>query len=280
MARNVMTAYRNFGGMEPNEAIEKYKERKVNDARTPLDNAGAFEDELETDDESDEDPTGGAISTGLQNLLENAEFTTGHPVLAERLRARAGAAGLTRAQEIAQRRAQLTASGMSEADAAGQELAERDQIAQLANDPYNVAIARVNQVVLPEAIAEGRLMQQRDADDDAPDEPGGGAYGYSEPLSQSFGGEGDGSRESTVPIVNALFPHGARTLALELPIHRNAPLMHHALRVAQTQIQRQEQERAAQRRAREEWEAVIAASRAAQRDRLGSEVSGSTEPFA
>ena len=47
--------------------------------------------------------------------------------------------------------------------------------------------------------------------------------GYSEPLSQNFGGEGDGSRESTVPIVNALFPHGARTLALELPIHRNAP---------------------------------------------------------
>eukprot|EP01043_Picozoa_sp_COSAG02_P086291 COSAG02_NODE_23768_length_709_cov_0.701639_1_plen_95_part_10 len=93
-------------------------------------------------------------------------------------------------KEIAQRRAQLEATGMSEAAAAAQELAERDQIAQLANDPYNVAITQVNQVAIPEAEASARIMQQRDAED-APDEPGGGAYGYSEPLTQSFGGEGD-----------------------------------------------------------------------------------------
>jgi len=100
-----------------------------------------------------------------------------------------------------------------------------------------------------------------------------------EALSQSFGGEGDGSRESTVPIVNALFPHSARTLALDLPIHRNAPLMHDTLRVAQAQIQQEQQQREAQRRAREEWEAALAASRAAQRDNgSGSEDSG-TEPF-
>ena len=102
-ARNVMTAYRNFGNMNPDDAIARYKQRKADDARTPLDNAGEFEDELGTDDESDsEEPTGGAIGPGLQNLLDNAEFTTGHPVLTERLRARAGDAGLTRAQEIAQ----------------------------------------------------------------------------------------------------------------------------------------------------------------------------------
>ena len=41
-----MTRYRNSGVMEPNEAIEKYKQRKVSDARTSLDNAGGFEDEL------------------------------------------------------------------------------------------------------------------------------------------------------------------------------------------------------------------------------------------
>ena len=39
---------------------------------------------------SDEDPTGGASSVGLQNGLDNAEFQTGHPVVAERLSARAG----------------------------------------------------------------------------------------------------------------------------------------------------------------------------------------------
>jgi len=206
------------------------------------------------------------------------EFQTGYPALTERLRARAGDAGLTRAQEIAQRRAQLVATGMSEQAAATQEVAERDQIAQLANDSGNVAQAQVQHVMLPQAEASGRIMQQRDVDD-APDSPGGGAR-YNEALSQSFGGEGDGSRESTVPIVNALFPHSARTLALDLPIHRNAPLMHDTLPVAHTQIPREQQQREAQRRAREEWEAALAASRAAQRDNgSGSEDSGSTAPF-
>ena len=264
--------------MEPSDAIARYKQRKSDDARTPLDNAGEFEDEIGTDDESDsEEPTGGALTAGLQNLLDNAEFQSGHPVLTERLRARAGDAGLTRAQEIAQRRAQLVATGMTEEAAAAQELAERDQIARLANDSGNVAQARIQHVMLPQAEASGRIMQQRDVDD-APDSPGGGAR-YSEPLSQSFCGEGDGSRESTVPIVNALFPHSTRTLALDLPIHRNAPLMHGVMRFAQTQIQQEQQQREAQRRAREEWEATLAASRAAQRDGSGSEDSGSTVPF-
>eukprot|EP01046_Picozoa_sp_COSAG06_P018569 COSAG06_NODE_1297_length_9956_cov_20.957796_6_plen_482_part_00 len=196
-ATNVMTAYRNFGNMQPSQAIARYKQRKSDDARTPLDNAGGFEDELGTDDESDEEPTGGAISTGLQNLLDNVEFQTGHPALAERLRARAGDAGLSRAEEIAQRRAQLEATGIGEQAAAAQELAERDQIAQMANDSGNVAQAQVQHVMLPQAEASGRIMQQRDADD-APDSPGGGAM-YSEPLSQSFGGEGYGSREATQP---------------------------------------------------------------------------------
>jgi hypothetical protein len=196
-ARNVMSAYRNFGNMEPSEAIARYKQRKSDDARTPLDNAGDFEDELGTDDESDEEPTGGAISAGLQNLLDNVEFQTGYPALTERLRARAGDTGLTRAQEIAQRRAQLVATGMSEQAAVAQEVAERDQIAQLANDSGNVAQAQIQHVMLPEAEASGRLMQQRDVDD-APDSPGGGAR-YSEPLSQSFGGEGSGSTEQTRP---------------------------------------------------------------------------------
>ena len=37
------------------------------------------------------------------------------------------------------------------------------------------------------------------------------AYGYSEPLSQNFGGEGDGSRESTVPIVNGMVARCSET---------------------------------------------------------------------
>ena len=103
---------------------------------------------------------------------------------------------------------------------------------------------------------------------------------YTEPLTQSFGGEGDGSADTTVPIVDALFPHSARTLALDLPVHRNAPLMHQTLRVAHGQIQNEEQARAAQRRAREEWEAALTASRAAQREGdASSEESGSTAPF-
>ena len=82
-----------------------------------------------------------------------------------------------------------------------------------------------------------------------------------------------------MPIVNALFPESARNAERDLQIHRNAPLMHDTLRVAQTQIQQEQQQREAQRRAREEWEAALAASRAAQRDGSESEYSGSTVPF-
>ena len=64
-ARNVMTGYRNFGGMSGDQAIARYKQRRSDDARTPLDSAGDFEDELGTDDESNsEEPTGGALGLG------------------------------------------------------------------------------------------------------------------------------------------------------------------------------------------------------------------------
>eukprot|EP01044_Picomonas_judraskeda_P000286 COSAG03_NODE_11_length_23018_cov_29.686461_19_plen_82_part_00 len=53
-----MTAYRNFGGMEPSEAIRRYK-------------AGEFEDELGTDDESDENLEN-LVDENLENL-ENLE---------------------------------------------------------------------------------------------------------------------------------------------------------------------------------------------------------------
>ena len=78
--------------------------------------------------------------------------------------------------------------------------------------------------------------------------------------------EEDGSKDATVPIVDALFPNSARTLALDLPVHRNAPPMHDTLRVVHYQIQNEQQAREAQRQDREEWEAVMAASRAGQRE--------------
>ena len=267
-----MTGYRNFGGMEPQDAIARYKQRKSDDARTPLDNAGEFEDELGTDDESESEPSGGALGPGLQNLYANEQFQTGHPTLHARLHARSGPTGLSRRDEIAQRTASLVATGMTQVAAAAQELAERDQIAQLANDPFNVAIARVNQVVLPEAMAEGRLMQQRDADDE-PDEPGGGAL-YREPLSQTFGGEGDGSREDTVALFGSLYPGDTAV--------PGAPDAAQAMRAEQTRAQREGLARAQQRRDREEWEAVMTAARARWRDELADgsvDVSGTTEPF-
>ena len=77
--------------MEPSEAIARYKQRKSDDARTPLDNAGDFEDELGTDDESDfEEPTGGALTMQMSGLMSNDEFTQSHPELTARLRARNG----------------------------------------------------------------------------------------------------------------------------------------------------------------------------------------------
>ena len=171
-----MTGYRNFGGMEPAQAIARYRQRKADDARTPLDNAGEFEDELGTDDESDSEPSGGALGPGLQNLYENEQFRSGHPTLHARLHARSGPTGLSRADEIAQRTAALVATGMTQQAAAAQELAERDQIAALANDSGNVAQAEIQHVLLPQAEASARLMQQRDVDD-APDSPPGGGAG-------------------------------------------------------------------------------------------------------
>ena len=82
-----------------------------------------------------------------------------------------------------------------------------------------------------------------------------------------------------MPLANALFPQTARTHERDLPRHLNAPLMHDAMRIAHIQIQREQQQREAQRRAREEWEAALAASRAAQRDGSESDDSGSTVPF-
>ena len=210
-AQRIMTGYRNFGGMEPAQAIARYRQRKADDARTPLNNAGEFEDELGTDDESDSEPSGGALGPGLQNLYENEQFQTGHPTLHARLHARSGPTGLSRADEIAQRTAALVATGMTQQAAAAQELAERDQIAALANDSGNVAQAEIQHVLLPQAEASGRIVQQRDVDD-APDSPGGGAR-YTEPLSQSSGGEGEGSWEAAQPGGGALdFPEIAEEM--------------------------------------------------------------------
>ena len=159
-----MTGYRNFGGMQASQAIARYIQRKSDDARTPLNNAGEFEDELGTDDESDSEPSGGALGPGLQNLYENERFQTGHPTLHARLHARSGPTGLSRADEIAQRTAALVATGTTQQAAAAQELAERGQIAALANDSSNVAQAHIQHVLVPQAEASARLMQQRDVD--------------------------------------------------------------------------------------------------------------------
>ena len=71
---------------------------------------------------------------------------------------------------------------MPQQAAAAQELAERDHIAALPNDSGNVAQAHIQHVLVPQAEASGRIVQQQDVDD-APDSPGGGAR-YTEPLSQ------------------------------------------------------------------------------------------------
>ena len=188
-ARNVMSGYRNFGNMEPSEAIARYKQRKSDDARTPLDNAGEFEDELGTDDESDfEEPTGGALTMQMSGLMSNDEFTQSHPELTARLRARAG---MSRRDEIAARRAELVAAGNSEGAARAIETAERDRIATAATQQY-----RRGDVW--RGLAKG---SQPVANPETPPGSPTGAGG-SEALTQSFGGEGDGSRESTVPVVS------------------------------------------------------------------------------
>ena len=34
--KNVVTAYRNFGGLEPSDAITRYKQRREDDAHAPV----------------------------------------------------------------------------------------------------------------------------------------------------------------------------------------------------------------------------------------------------
>ena len=58
MAKNVMTSYRNFGGLEPSQAIAKFKQRKATDARTPT-GATAFDDSGEEDQDLGEYTGGG-----------------------------------------------------------------------------------------------------------------------------------------------------------------------------------------------------------------------------
>eukprot|EP01043_Picozoa_sp_COSAG02_P039574 COSAG02_NODE_3136_length_7300_cov_4.065269_1_plen_78_part_10 len=63
-----------------------------------------------------------------------------------------------------------------------------------------------------------------------------------------------------------------------LPDDRSAPALHQDMVMRQSEQQAQARARAEQHRARDEWQAVMAASRAAQRD--GSvDFSGTTEPF-
>ena len=259
-ARNVMSAYRNFGNMEPSEAIARYKQRKSDDARTPLDNAGEFEDELGTDDESDfEEPaTGGALTMQMSGLMSNDEFTQSHPELTARLRARAG--GMSRRDEIAARRAELVAAGNSEEAARAIEAAERERIATAATQQY-----RRGDVW--RGLAKG---SQPVANPETPPGSPTGA-GRSEALTRSFGGEGDGSRESTVPVHNLLYAE-QRVLG--------APDARVAMQRAQTREQDQARVRDAQRRAQQEWEEVMTASRAAQRQAAHSvDLTGSTVPF-
>ena len=95
--------------------------------------------------------------------------------------------------------------------------------------------------------------------------------GGSEALTQSFGGEGDGSRESTVPVHNLLYAE-QRVLG--------ASDARAAMQRAQTREQDQARVRTAQRRAQQEWEEVMTASRAAQRQATHSvDLTGSTIPF-
>ena len=77
-------------------------------------------------------------------------------------------------------------------------------------------------------------------------------------------------------LSDALFPTEAEENTL--PGDRIAPTLNRDMMMRQTEQQAQARDRAEQQRARAEWEAVMAASRAAQRD--GSvDLSGTTEPF-
>ena len=83
---------------------------------------------------------------------------------------------MSRQQEIAARVAELTTPQVPADQAQAQEAAERQQISTLANDPYNVAMGQINHVLLPQAVADGAVMQEQAEVFDAPSSPGGGAY--------------------------------------------------------------------------------------------------------
>ena len=194
----------------------------------------------------------------MSGLMSNDEFTQSHPELTARLRARAG---MSRRDEIAARRAELVAAGNSEEAARAIEAAERERIATAATQQY-----RRGDVW--RGLAKG---SQPVANPETPPGSPTGA-GRSEALTQSFGGEGDGSRESTVPVVHNLLYAEQRVLG--------APDARAAMQRAQTREQDQARVRTAQRRAQQEWGEVMTASRAAQRQAAHSvDLTGSTIPF-
>jgi len=122
-----MTAYRNFGNMDPADAIARYKQRRKDDVRdSGIDNAGDFEDigdsDMEIDsDESDDEQGGGALTDAMQRLYDDPDWMAANADLGQRLAARAT---MTRGQEIAARAADVGPD---------QERAERDQLATAAN---------------------------------------------------------------------------------------------------------------------------------------------------
>jgi hypothetical protein len=126
-AKRAMTAYRNFGSMDPADAIARYKQRRKDDVRdSGIDNAGEFEDigdsDMEIDsDESDDEQGGGALTDAMQRLYDDPDWMAANADLGQRLAARAT---MTRGQEIAARAADVGPD---------QERAERDQLATAAN---------------------------------------------------------------------------------------------------------------------------------------------------
>eukprot|EP01048_Picozoa_sp_COSAG05_P015207 COSAG05_NODE_1807_length_4044_cov_3.445881_2_plen_143_part_00 len=77
-------------------------------------------------------------------------------------------------------------------------------------------------------------------------------------------GSGDGTRVDVGPLSDALFP--TEVTENTLPDDRSAPTLHQDMVMRQSEQQTQARDRAEQQRARAEWETVMAASRAAQRD--------------
>ena len=125
-AKRTMTAYVNFGSMDATDAIKRYKQRRIDDNREGIDNAGDFEDELDTDDESDDDgPSGGALdggalTAGLQVLHDDPEWSAANPQLHGRLIDRMG---MSRGDEISKRTEEIGST---------REKAEREMIANAA----------------------------------------------------------------------------------------------------------------------------------------------------